>query len=208
MVYHCDVFFDDELVLATEAIELDTSGIANVPGEYSFWLEVDVQDLLHCYAQGERKYRLPLVNDSRPCHEHKDEPQCGRVRVVLTARRRGGIGTGLVLSDVSFDDYHEFEGIGNGKWAGRCNAPCLFPLEQDAQCALGLCNYQEYHIKPDNNAYLNDDGFFGNSHMGAMCKVFLSTLRFCFRSQHGNYDEAFDEMEHQRNWLRLFHRFL
>ena len=210
VVYHCDVFLDDQLVLATQAVELDTSGFANVPGEDTFWLKADVQDLLHFYAPavGEKKYWLPPVNDSRPWCEHSDEPPCSRVRVVLMARRRGGTGTGLVLSDVSFDDYHHFEGMGNGKWSGCCNAPCLFPLEQDAQCALGLCNYQEYDIKPDNSAYLNDDGFFGNLHLGAMCKVSLSSLRFCFRSQHGNYDEVFNKMEHQRNWLRLFHRFL
>ena len=208
VVYHCDVFLDDELVLATQPIELDTSGNANVSGEYSFWLEVDVQDLLHSYVQGEREHRLPLVNDSRPWHDHKDEPQCRRVRVVLTARRRGGTGTGLVLSDVSFDDFHCFERMENGEWSGCCNAPCLFPLEQDAQCALGLCNYQEYHVKPDNNTYLNNDEFFGNLHTGAMCKVLLSTLRFCFRSQHVNYDEVLNKAEHQLNWLQLFHRFL
>jgi hypothetical protein len=206
IVYHCNVFVNGQLALATRALEpkgaLDPSG-------GGLWLTVNVEEHMWYQARGGHN-KLPLGRGSRPWREEDSDPWCQRVRTVLMARRRGGTGHGVILSDLTFSDYQSFEGMGGGKWSACSDAVSLFPLDSEPEFLVEMCNYQEYAIDPVKSRYESDEDFFGTAHPNAKCKVHLQKLQFNLQSKkvaHVDQGEA-PEAEHHANWLRVLHHFL
>jgi hypothetical protein len=206
IVYHCDVFVNGQLVLATRALE-PTGALDPVGG--GLWLTVSVEEHMWYQARSEHN-KLRLGRESRPWCEESSDPWCQRVRTVLMARRRGGTGHGVILSDLTFGDYQSVEGMGGGKWSACSHVVSLFPLDSEPEFIVEMCNYHDYAIDPVKLRYESDDDFFGTAHPNAKCKVHLDKLQFLLESKkvgHVDQDEA-PEAEHHANWLRLLHHFL